>query len=168
MPFLSGQAEIDIVSRGQRWRQSWHPPGVAPDGKRHGSAGICVTDSGDVVVISSDEILWDFPAGRPEGDEDWEQTLRREMLEEACATVTEAHLLGFSRGHCVEGHEAGLVLVRSIWLARVTLGEWKPQFEIAHRKFVPFDQAISTVLAEFEPVWTRAFQEARRFLAGKE
>jgi hypothetical protein len=33
------------------------------------------------------------------------------MREEACAIITRAKLLGFSRGECVEGHERGLVLV---------------------------------------------------------
>ena len=162
---LADHTEIEILSRGQRWRQSWHPPTAVPQGKPHGAAGICVVASGEVVVISSDGITWDFPAGRPDPGEDWEQTLHREVLEEACAIVNQAHLLGFARGHCIEGREAGLVLIRSIWLARVTLQPWQPRFEITHRKLVPFDQAISTVLSEYEPLWTRAIDEARPILA---
>jgi ADP-ribose pyrophosphatase YjhB (NUDIX family) len=49
-------------------------------------------------VISRDGVIWDLPAGRPEPGESWEQTLRREMDEEACATVIAARLLGFTRG----------------------------------------------------------------------
>jgi len=161
---LPDATEIEIVSRGNRWRQSWHPPTNVPTGERHGAAGICVTRSGDVVVISEDAVSWDFPAGRPEGDEDWEQTLRREVLEEACAVVTDAHLLGFARGRCVEGREAGLTLVRSVWLARVKLNDWLPRFEIRHRKLVPFEQGVSVVLAEYGPLWNRAFHEARTMM----
>lgn len=164
MAYLHDHTELEILSRGQRWRQSWHPPTAVPQGKPHGAAGICVIESGEVIVISSDGITWDFPAGRPEPGEDWEQTLRREVLEEACAVVNEAHLLGFARGHCIEGHEAGLVLIRSIWLARVTLQPWRQQFEITHRKLVPVEGAIGTVLSEFEPLWARAFEEARPIL----
>ena len=107
--------EVEIEVGGQRWINSWHSSAAVPAGKPHGSAGICVTEAVEVVLISADGTSWDFPAGRPEGSETWEETLRREVLEEACAVVTEARLLGFCRGRCVRGHEAGLVLVRSIW-----------------------------------------------------
>jgi 8-oxo-dGTP pyrophosphatase MutT (NUDIX family) len=105
-------------------------------------------------------VTWDFPAGRPEGHESWEETLRREMMEEACAVVTEARLLGFSRGHCVAGDEQGLVLVRSIWLAQIRLLDWDPRFEIRHRRCVSKDLALGYVPREYFPVWTRAFREA--------
>ena len=45
---------------------SWHPPERPPDGQRHGAEGICVTDSGEVIVVSRDGQCWKFPAGRPE------------------------------------------------------------------------------------------------------
>src|SRR3954469_3253949 len=125
--------EFEVRTDGQRWLVSWHSSGDAPDGKPHGSAGICVTDQNEVVLISSDGRAWDFPAGRPEVGEDWEQTLRREVLEEACAVVTRARLLGFSRGRCVEGAESRLVLVRAVWWAEVRLLEWSPRFETRFR-----------------------------------
>ena len=51
--------------------------------------------------------------------EDWRATLEREVLEEACASVEEATLLGFAKGVCAsEGPEEGLVLVRALWHAR--------------------------------------------------
>jgi hypothetical protein len=97
----------------------------------------------------------------PEGNENWEQTLRREVLEEACAVVTDACLLGYTCGRCVEGPAKGPIMVRSIWLARVTLDEWLPRFEIRHRKLVPFDQCISVVLPEYDRLWRRVFHDAR-------
>jgi hypothetical protein len=42
---------------------SWHPPGRPLDGQRHGAEGICVTDSGEVIVLSRDGPCWEFPAG---------------------------------------------------------------------------------------------------------
>jgi len=33
----------------------------------------------------------------------------REAMEQACAQVDEAKLLGFARGECIEGHEKGPV-----------------------------------------------------------
>jgi hypothetical protein len=91
------------------------------------------------------------------------------MMEEACAVVQHARLLGFSRGRCIEGPEKGLVLVRSIWLAQVTLLVWKPEFEISHRKVVPAEQAISQAAPPDDqiPFWRRVFVEAKLVAFGE-
>jgi ADP-ribose pyrophosphatase YjhB (NUDIX family) len=152
--------EFPVRIDGQDWLLSWHQPPVAPVGRPHGSAGICVTARGEIVLISADNIHWDLPAGRPEGDETWEQTLCREMREEACATVTAARLLGFSRGHCIAGLQTGLVLVRSFWVAQITLDPWDPQFEIAHRRVVAPADVLSYLPTVYLPIFRRALAEA--------
>jgi len=151
--------EVILKNAGRRWATSWHPAAACPQGVAHGSAGICVTDTNEIVLISSDGVTWDFPAGRPEQHESWEQTLRREMLEEACAVVIDASLLGFSRGRCIEGREEGLILVRAIWRANVRLLEWDPKFEIRHRRLVSFADALDSA-DTYRAVWERAFREA--------
>lgn len=98
--------ELAHHDNGQDWIVSWHPPPVPPAGTPHGAAGICLTGDGEVVLIKF-EGRWEIPAGRPEGDETWEETLRREMMEEACVAVIEARLLGFSRGQCIRGDQEG-------------------------------------------------------------
>jgi ADP-ribose pyrophosphatase YjhB (NUDIX family) len=105
---------------------------------------------------------WDLPAGRPEGDETWEETLRREMCEEACATVVQARLLGFCRSACVSGPQLGLVIVRSFWRADVELSPWEPRFEIVHRRAVPVAAVLSqlTIPDSFARIFRRALQEA--------
>src|SRR6266567_1818038 len=135
-PVAADEVQIPIRSGGQQWLVSWHPPPEPPDGTPHGAEGVCVTADGDVVVISPDGKRWDLPGGRPEPGESWEQTLRREMDEEACATVVRARLLGFTRGQCVAGPERGRVLVRSVWRADVELRPWEARFEIADRRVV--------------------------------
>lgn len=47
--------------------------------------------------------------------------------------MTGCRLLGFSRGVCVRGHEAGRVLVRAHWLAQVRVDAWQPRFEMVRR-----------------------------------
>jgi len=152
--------QLPIQSDGQQWIVSWCPPDDVPSGRNHGSLGICMPDEDTVVLISLDGIAWDLPAGRRESDETWEQTLRREMREEACAEVTQAQLLGFCRSQCESGPEQGLVLVRSLWLARVRLDEWLPAHEVAHRKTVPVEDLLSHLPSRFGPIFRRALQEA--------
>lgn len=145
----------DIVS-------TWHPPELpAPSGKRHGAAGICFTPDGKVVLVE-DGGSWVFPGGRPEGDEDWRETLDREVLEEACASVEEATLLGFARGKCIRGEEEGLVLVRSLWRAEVTLLPWEPQHETTDRMVVPLDEALAhlKIPDDHRPIVQRWLDEA--------
>ncbi len=78
--------------------------------------------------------------------------------------VQRARLLGFTRGTCVRGPQQGLVLVRSMWRAEVRLERWAPWFEIAHRRLVPADEALRTVvIAEpnVGPIYRRMFAEAQ-------
>lgn len=140
VPARDGE-RMPVRSNGQDWQVSWHPADDPPEGRAHGAAGICVTAADELVLISHDGEHWGFPAGRPEGTETVEETLRREMLEEACVTVIGSRLLGYSRSECVRGRELGLVLVRSYWRAEVRLAKWAPEFEIRHRRVVPESEA---------------------------
>lgn len=161
IPARDGE-EIPFRADGEDWVVSWHPPDMPPDGTPHGSLGLCSTGDGGIVLISQDGELWDLPAGRPEGNETWEETLRREMREEACATVIRAKLLGFSRGSCLAGPQAGRVIVRSLWQAEVELAPWKPQFEISYRRMVTAAAVIDEVAIPngLAQIISRALQEA--------
>ena len=86
----------------------------------------------------------------------------REVLEEACASVEEATLLGFARGKCIRGEEEGLVLVRSLWRAEVTLLPWEPQHETTDRMVVPLDEALAhlKIPDDHRPIVQRWLDEA--------
>ena len=156
--------EYPFRSNAQDWMVSWHTPGRAPEGTAHGSAGICLAPGEEVVMVSSDGLHWDFPAGRTEGVESWEETLRREVREEACARLLEARLLGFSRGRCVRGKQVGEVLVRAFWRAEVVLEPWEPRFEIRQRRRVPRRELVAALEAEGErlpmPIYRQALEVA--------
>jgi 8-oxo-dGTP pyrophosphatase MutT (NUDIX family) len=158
---LAAQDGLRMRSRshGQDWLVSWHPPPTPPEGTPHGAAGVCVTGDDQLVLISHDGEHWGFPAGRPEGHESPEETLRREMLEEACATVTGARLLGFARSECINGSQHGLVLVRSYWRADVDIAPWTPMYEIRHRRVVAAAEATDHV-RDPDPVATRISHRA--------
>ena len=149
--------------RGQVWTLSWHPPELPPPGGRwHGSGGICFTPDGSVVLVTQPGGGWELPAGRPEGDEDWQATLVREVLEEACAVVQEATLLGFVRSVCLKGGEEGLVLVRALWRAEVVLNPWEPRHETVGRRLAPPEEALDQALggAASGPIHQRWLREA--------
>jgi ADP-ribose pyrophosphatase YjhB (NUDIX family) len=153
--------DVAFSQNGQDWRVAWFPTPDAPAGTPHGAAAICV--AGDqVVLIGTDGETWGLPGGRPEVGESMIDTLRREVWEEACATMTSARLLGFSRGTCVRGHERGLVLVRSLWRAEVVVEPWEPRFEITHQRLVPAAEAFAhlELPAGLRPLHRRAFAEA--------
>ncbi|MDQ1438376.1 MAG: hypothetical protein QOK43_2005 [Acidimicrobiaceae bacterium] len=156
------EEQVRVVANGGRWLVSCHSPGAAPGGANHGVNAWCVTAAGDVVLVSGDGEHWGWPGGRPEGTETWDQTLNREIAEEVCATVRSARCLGFTRSQCLDGPEAGLVLVRSIWRAQVEMRKWRPEFEIRDRKTVSPDELDSFLWMEpgFEPLYERWLREA--------
>jgi len=97
--------QFAVHSNGGNWLIAWHSPLSVPEGTPHGANAFCITLDDQIVLISGDGERWGWPGGRPEGDESWEQTLRREVLEEVCATVSNARLLGFCRAVCLSGSE---------------------------------------------------------------
>ena len=100
--------------------------------------------------------------GRPEEGEDWQQILRRELLEEACAEVAQVRLLGFTRSACLAGPEQGLVLVRSLWRAEVRMLGSNPEPGMPHRQVVPAAELRDHLWMEngLEPIYRRALLEA--------
>ena len=161
LPIGDGE-EVRARSAGQEWIVSWHPPRHPPDGTPHGAVGVCITSDNQLVLISSDQRHWGFPGGRPEGNEPLQETLRREILEEACAVVVATpRLLGLVRSRCVRGWQQGLVLVRSWWRADVQVGPWEPRFEIPYRRLVPLAEAAEH-LREPDPVANRISYRALR------
>ncbi len=149
---------------GQDWLVAWHPPSLVPMGTPHGATAICMAPDRSVVLVRTSGGLWSLPGGRPEPGESWEQTLYREVLEEACARVTSGRLLGYGRGECTRGREAGLVLVRSLWLAEVDLLPWGPEWEMTDRDLFPAAEALDLVRDALpgghKRIITRMFQEA--------
>jgi ADP-ribose pyrophosphatase YjhB (NUDIX family) len=161
LPVARDGMAFTVSSNGGDWSISWQPPDVVPDGMPHGANAVCRT-ADDSVVLVGDGARWGWPGGRPEGDETWEQTMRREVLEEACAAVVDARLLGFSRGACLSGPEQGRTLVRSVWLAMVEVLPWEPRFEIAQRVLVSAAEVRQHLWIPpgFEPIYLRTLAEA--------
>ena len=124
-------------ANGQDIVSSWHSPALfPPDGRRWGAADICFTRDGDVVLCQGIRFLGCFPAAGPRrartGVRLWTGRCSRRPV---CRSMTRP-LLGFAKGECVRGEEEGLVLVRSLWRAEVSLNPWEPQHETTARMIV--------------------------------
>lgn len=73
---------------------TWHeqePPASRPVKQVY---GYCFNKQGDILLID-DEGVYGLPGGKPEDSESWEETLRREVLEEAQAKVDSITYLGY-------------------------------------------------------------------------
>jgi 8-oxo-dGTP pyrophosphatase MutT (NUDIX family) len=162
---LSVGEVLRVALSGNTWLSSWHEPLTVPRGTQHGAAAVCVTDDQGIVLVTNDGIHWDTPGGRQEPHETDEQTMRREVLEEACASVRSSRLLGYSRGECVGGREEGLVLIRSLWRAEVDVRAWLPRFETIERRIETPQRALEilcreNLFASLAPLYRRWFIES--------
>lgn len=133
------------------WRVSLHPPDDLPEGAPHGSEAICMIDDTSTVVVRNTAGRLNTPGGHPEAGESSEETMIREVREEAVAVVTSWTLIAYARSECMEGERKGHVMVRDMYVARVELLPWvQPDFEIVERMTVPIDQLVSTMSADWQ------------------
>lgn len=115
------------------WRDSsFHPPRELFTQ----ASGICYTDDGLIVLVTIDGENWMISGGHPNTDEPLEDTLKREVKEEACATVTDLVYLGAAEVDD-PGNPQGLIKNYSarFW-AHVHLDEFKREYETITRKMV--------------------------------
>jgi 8-oxo-dGTP pyrophosphatase MutT (NUDIX family) len=87
-----GWHETETVWGGvQRVRLVTGPPSLVDDGERVRSVhAVLFTGAGDeVLVVENKDGTWTFPGGRLEGTETQDEALRREVWEEARATVAD-------------------------------------------------------------------------------
>ena len=59
--------------------------------------GICFNSKEEVMVVSSNPNKWFLPGGKPEKGENYEQTLKRELYEEACIKISAFSPIAFIR-----------------------------------------------------------------------
>ena len=104
-------------------------------------SGVCFAGAGEVVLVSEDGHAWTLPGGRPEGHETPQQTLAREVLEEACAEVLACTLLGWQRVD--DPREPPYLQLR--YAARVRLNDFQPEHETLHRRLVSRQDFLSVL-----------------------
>lgn len=101
-------------------------------------SGACVTSAGKLLLVSEDGSSWTLPGGRPEAGESPEDTLRREVFEEACGLVTRCRYLGAQR---VDDPSLDVPYFQLRFWARVDLQTFRPHHEMRHRTCVEISDA---------------------------
>jgi len=115
------------------WRDANFAP---PTGPENQASGICFTEDGMVVLVTTDGQTWMLPGGHTEPGESAEDTLVREVNEEACATVTDLNYLGSQEVRDLADSIGSTVHYQALFWARVRLSEFEPRYETKARKLV--------------------------------
>ena len=59
--------------------------------------GVCFDESGKILIIREPDKDWHLVGGKPEGEESYLQTLRREVLEETNIEIGKAEMIGYQK-----------------------------------------------------------------------
>ncbi len=115
------------------WREAPFSPPVLTGNQAH---GICFAEDGKVVLVTTDGQTWSLPGGHTELGERAEDTLVREVNEEACATVTDLAYLGAQEVRDLADSSGSTVHYQSLFWARVKLRQFEPKYETKARHLV--------------------------------
>ena len=124
-----------VVVDGARYRVCWFdPPFLPPPAETTQALGICFTHDGQIVLVTWNDTDWTLPGGTIESGETLEQTLDREVWEEACARVRACAYIGCQRVAHLDDDRASYYQTR-FW-ARVELEPFMPTHEMTARALV--------------------------------
>jgi ADP-ribose pyrophosphatase YjhB (NUDIX family) len=131
---------------GRQLRLAWLPSPFAPTRDQVTQvSGVCFTSSGKIVLVAGQQGKWALPGGHVEPGELLEQTLRREVLEEACASVRRAVYLGAQQVNDPDNPDGPRTYYQARFWARVELKRFRPQFERTQQTLVPPPAFLTTL-----------------------
>ena len=109
------------------------------------ASGVCFTDDGEIVLVAGAKHAWSLPGGHPEPGETLEQTLTREVREEACAEICHSVYLGAQQVDDPQSPDGLTHYYQARFWARVRLEPFAPQFERLYRVCVAPSAFLTTL-----------------------
>jgi len=118
--------------------------------------GVCFNDMRKILIIRTPNKNWNIPGGTPENDETPEQTLRRELEEEADVTIGKNTMIGYYK---VISNKSTIYQLRfAALLDKKKPLTIDPALEVVNeRKFVPSDEFFNYVkIKDYKPMLDEA------------
>jgi len=100
------------------------------------ASGLCFTNDGKIVLVTTDKKRWQLIGGHPQTGETVEHALIREVSEEACAMVTELSYLGSQEINDPQNPTGLTTYYQARFYARIRLGEFTGKHEIIARRCI--------------------------------
>jgi len=121
------------------------PGWVPPAEQVTQSYGLCFTAEGLVLLVSEADGHWSLPGGTVEAGETTQETLVREIAEEACARVVTSEYLACQHVWDPDHPEGRVSYYQTRWWAKVVLDPWAPEFETVARQLVDPGAVLETI-----------------------
>jgi hypothetical protein len=134
----------ESAERGRRYRIAWFDPPFRPPLEETTQAlGICFSGDGRIVLVTWNGEHWSLPGGSLEPGETLEETLAREVREEACARVMSSRYIGCQRVEELDDNRPAYYQTR-FW-TRIELDEFRPEHEMTARLLIAPEEFCATL-----------------------
>lgn len=125
--------EVDRPAAFTLMAPGWQPP----EHQVSQASGFCFTADRQVVLVDNGGGFWTLPGGQIEPGEGLAEALIREVVEEACAKVTQYRYLACQHVWDPQAPAGPTSHYQTRWWARIELEPWVRRYETAGRRLVP-------------------------------
>lgn len=121
-------------------------------------SGYVFNDDNQLLIVKNGE-TWTIPGGHPEKGETKEETLARELMEEACVTLKDVNYIG-----AVEVVENNEVYYQLRYTTKVlAVLPFKQEWEICERKFVNIEDLPQYIKWAKGITFSKQIESAKKF-----
>lgn len=148
---------------GKDYQLTWHETNTLPNGVIKQVSGYVFNDDGELLIVKSGK-HWTIPGGKPEGEETPNETLTREIIEEAAVDIKDTSLFGYVEVMPEEDPDDVYYQLR--FFARVdAIHDFTSEFETSERLFVPLEQVKDYIKWFDSAIFQKEFTKATSFIS---